>query len=165
MSKKWCMAASMLAVVALTGCANNAYLQAKQRTAPGGELDQQAAAAQRGLEVEKRKQAELQGRQKTVDTEISQNAKRISALQGDLIKQDTQLAAALKKRKITKAQHDQLKRQVEALRGDTQRVELENQGAALSKNAAGDAEKQAQLGKLEERKRALEKSLSAMTAR
>lgn len=149
-----------------TGCANNPYLEAKQRTAAGGELDQQQAAAQRDLDAEKRRQADMQARRQGIDAEIARNSQRISALQGDLKKQDAQLAAALSSRKITKAQHDQLKRQVEGLRADTNSAELENQRAAMSKSPGGnDTAKQAELAKLEERKKALEKTLSAMTAR
>lgn len=155
----------LVGVVLLTGCANNAYLQAKQRTAAGGELDQQEAAAQRTLQDEQRRQADLQARQRSVDAEVARNAQRISQLQGDLRKQDAQLAAALKGRKITRAQHDQVKGQLEGLRADTQRAELENQGSALSRTSGNDAAKQAELAKLEERKRALEKTLSAIAAR
>lgn len=156
--------AALLGVALVTGCANNPYFDARQRTAAGGELDQKEAAAQRDLEAERRRQAGMQVQRQGIDTEIARNSQRISALQGDLKKQDAQLAAALSARKITKAQHDQIKRQVDGLRADANSAELENQRAAVSKAPGNDAAKQAELAKLEERKRALEKTLSAMTA-
>ncbi len=156
----------LLGLALLAGCANNAYFEAKQRTAAGGELDRQEAAAQQALQSERARQADLQTRQRAIDTEIARNAQRITALQGDLKRQEAQLAAALNGRKITKSQHDQVKRQLDALQADTQRADMENQGAALSKQAQGvDAAKRAELARLEERKRALEQTLSAMTAR
>jgi chromosome segregation ATPase len=155
----------VLGIAVLSGCANNAYLQAKERTAAGGELDRQEAAARKALGDEKRRQAELQGRQQGIDAEIARNSQRISALQGDLSRQKAQLATALNGRKITKRQHDQMKRELDGILADTQRADLENQGAAMSKTQGNDAAKQAELAKLEERKRALEKTLSVMTAR
>lgn len=156
---------ALLGAVLLTGCANNPYLEARQRTTAGGELDQREAAAQRDLDAERRRQSDMHIRRQGIDAEIARNSHRISALQGDLKKQDAQLAAALSARKITKAQHDQIKRQVDGLRADTNSAELENQRAAGSKTPSNDAAKQAELAKLEERKKALETTLSAMTAR
>lgn len=156
---------ALLGVVVLSGCANNAYLLAKQRTAAGGELETQQAAADRALQDELRRQAELKRQQERTDSEIALNSQRIAALQGDLRKQEAQLKAALNGRKITKAQHDQLKRQLDGLRTDAQRADMENQGSASSKTPAGDPARQAELAKLEERKKALEKALATMTAR
>lgn len=150
----------------LAGCANNPYLDAKRRTAAGGELDQQEAAARRDLDAEQRRRAAITTQKADVDAQIQRNSQRIASLEKDLRAQDRQLADALKSRKIDKTRHDDLKRQLEDLRADTQRADLDNQRDGMSKTpTSGDAAKQAQLAELEKRKKALEDALGALTKR
>ena len=157
--------AALLGAALLAGCAGNPYIDAKRRTAAGGELDQQQAAADARLADEQRRNVALQGQKTSVDTEVARNAQRIGALQNDLKRQDAQLAAALKARQVDKTRYDQLKRQLNDLQADTQRADMDNRGAALSKSPGADAAKQAELADLEKRKKALEDALAALTKR
>ncbi|MFC3337608.1 hypothetical protein [Paracandidimonas soli] len=75
--------------------------------------------------------------------------------------QEAQLAAALRARKVSKSQHDQLKRELDSLKAGTQQADLDNQGSAFSKKGV-DPQKEAQLKALERRKKELEDTLAKL---
>jgi len=149
----------------LTGCAGNTYLDAKRNTAAGGQLERDTAAAQSDLDAARARNAQLQTDQARVAGQIEQDRRRISALEGDLGRQQAALDAARKSGKLSQARHAQLKRELDALRADTQAAELANRSRAVAKapDPQADAAKQAQLRELERRKKALETALAAMS--
>lgn len=149
----------------LAGCAGNAYLDAKRNTAAGGQLERDTAAAQRDLDGARARNVQLQTDRERMAGQIEQDRQRIASLEGDLRRQETALAAALKAGKVSQARHAQLKRELDTLRADTQAAELANRSRAMAKtsDAQADAAKQAQLRELERRKKALEDALAAMT--
>ena len=148
----------------LSGCAGNAYLDAKQNTAAGGRQERDIANANADLERARAQNASLQNASARRQAEIDRDKRRVATLESDLRKQDATLAAALKSGKVTKARHAQLKRDLDALRGDTQSAELENQRLALARtpDAKADAAKETQLRELEQRKKTLEDALAQM---
>ena len=147
-------------VVALSGCAN-AYLDAKQNTAPGGAQEQQLIAANQRLAVAQSKNQSLQDQKLQREREIDRNSRRISALEASVKKQESQLAAALRARKVSQGQHDQLKRELDSLKAGAQQADLDNQGSAFSKKGV-DPQKEAQLKALEKRKKELDATLAKL---
>lgn len=152
--------ASISLVLLLAGCAN-AYLDAKRNTAPGGAQEQQLIAANQRLAVAQDRNQSLQDQKMQRDREIERNSRRISALESSLKTQEAQLAAALRARKVSKGQHDQLKRELDSLKAGTQQADLDNQGSAFSKKGV-DPQKEAQLKALERRKKELEDTLAKL---
>ncbi|KQP11866.1 hypothetical protein [Pseudorhodoferax sp. Leaf267] len=150
--------------VLLSGCAGNAYLDAKRNTAAGGKMDQDIAASQADLDRARAQNASLQSATANRQAEIDRDKRRVASLESDLRKQDATLAAALKSGKVTKARHAELKKQLDQLKGDTQSAELDAQRLAMAKtpDAQATAAKEKQLQDLEKRKKGLEDALAAM---
>lgn len=152
----------LLGAAAVTGGCANAYLDAKRRTAPGGEIDVQTQAAQSDLDRQRAHQTALQKESRTVDAQIRSNDQRIQSLQTTLRQQQQTLAKALKDRKISQARHDDLKRQLDAAQADTSAVQLQNQGKPLTRSIdpQASAAQEQQLKDLEKRKQDLEAVLA-----
>jgi predicted nuclease with TOPRIM domain len=158
------LATAALVGFMLGGCA---YFDAKKRTQEGGELDQQKAAAQSDLDAHRRSNTELTSAKAARQAEIEQNRKRIASLERDLKTQDRLLAQARKDQKVDQARYAELKGQLDRLQADTEAAQKAQQQAAASANpdAASDAAKARQLAELEQRKKALEEALGALTKR
>ena len=157
---RWtCVALAVL----LTGCAGNAYLDAKRNTAAGGQLERDTNAAQRDLDNARARNEQIKRDQVRVDQQIEQDRRRIAAVDSDLRKQDAALAAALKAGKVSQFRHASLKKELDALRTETQSADMANRAQAMAKgDAKADAAKEQQLRNLESRKQALEQALAAM---
>jgi septal ring factor EnvC (AmiA/AmiB activator) len=161
-----CGAAAIAALLACGGCADNPYLDAKRNTAAGGQQERDLNAANAQLAGAQWQNASLQTARAGREQEIERNDQRIKSLQADLRRQDAALAQALKSKRITQARHDQLRRDLEALRGDSRNADLQNQAGRMAKSPdpGGDAAKEARLRELEKRKRDLELALSGASA-
>lgn len=159
--------ALLSALVLLAGCAGIPYLDAKKRTESGGELDQQKAAAQTDLDQQRGRNTDLSQARAAREAELARDARRIAALDRDLKAKDRQLAAALKAQRVDQARYNELKRQVDGLQAETDAVQKAQQQAAgaATPDAAADAAKTKQLAELEQRKKALEDALGALTKR
>lgn len=149
-------------VLLVSGCAT--YLDAKNNTAVGGQQDRDKAAARADLAAAQSQNASLQVQKQQRDAEIERNNQRIRALQADLKKQDTALANALKAKQVSQARYNELKKEMDSVKAETQSVELQNNGDALAKpDAKADAAKEARLKDLERRKKELEAALAGLT--
>ena len=148
------------------GCADNPYLDAKRNTAPGGRQERDINAANAQLAGAQAQNASLQSATARREQEIDRNDRRIRTLQADLRRQDAALTQALRSKRLTQARHDQLRRDLDGLRNDSQTAELQNQGSRMAKSsdAAADAAKEARLRDLEKRRHDLEQALAAVGA-
>lgn len=154
------------AAALLAGCANNAYLDAKRNTAAGGAQSQQIQAAKTDLQTAQTQNMRLASDKARREDELARNNQRIRALETDLRKQDATLASALKSKQVTQARYNELKREMDAVRTETQSVDLQNRGDAMSTgDAKADAAKEARLKDLERRKQDLEKALAGLAQR
>lgn len=144
----------------LGGCAT--YLDAKSNVAPGGKQERDIAAAKADLSAAKADNVRLGDEKLQRERELKRNDERIRAVQADLRKQEEALAAARKSKQVSDARYAELKRQMDALRAETQQVELQNNADALSKtpDRKADDAKAAKLADLEKRKKALETELA-----
>lgn len=148
----------------VTSCATNPYTDAKRRTAAGGENSVRLTEAQVRTDKANIDKTLLEDKVLQSDRDIERNARRIASAEADLINNDKQLASALQSRKISQARHDQLKREVDGLRAEVQRADLDNQARGMSRNPnpAADAAKEARLKDLEKRKKELEDTLAKL---
>jgi hypothetical protein len=155
---------ALLIAASLAGCT---YIEAKQNTMAGGKLETDTADARRNLANARQENVQLQETKLQRERELERNEQRISALETDLRKQDTLLASALKSQNLTKARHDQLKRDLEAIRKETAALGQQNDADRLSgtANAKSDAAKEARLRDLERRKKDLETALATLVKR
>lgn len=150
------------ALLLLAGCGT--YLEAKRNTAVGGQNERDIAAANATLSSEQARNASLAVQKQQREREIEANNQRIRALQADLKRQDTALANALKSRQLTQARYNELKKEMDSVKADTQSVELQNKGDAFAQpDAKADAAKEAKLKDLERRKKELEAALAGLT--
>ena len=149
----------------VSGCGT--YLEAKQNVAPGGKLDQEKAEARRTLADVKRENVQLQEARLQRERELERNERRIQAIEADLRQQDAALASALQARKLTKARHDQLRKDMEAIRKETVALGQQNDSdrLAAASDPRADAAKEARLRDLERRKKELEAALAALVKR
>ena len=148
----------------LAGCAGHAYMDAKRNTAVGGQIDQDTSRAQAELDAARARNVQLQQDKGRMASQIEQDRRRIATVEGDLRRQDAALATALKAGKVSQGRHAALKKELDALRADTQSADMANRSQALAKGSdpKADAEKEQQLRSLERRKQALEAALAAM---
>lgn len=149
------------------GCAAGVYLDARRNVAPGGQQERDIAAANTQLTAAQAQNAQLQQARTQRERDLDDNDRRIRALEADLHRQDATLAAALKARQVTQGRHDQIRRDLDALRADMQAVQMQNRGDRLAKTSepGADAAKEARLRDLEKRKKELEGALSALARR
>jgi hypothetical protein len=150
---------------ALSGC--ETYIDAKKNVAPGGQLERDNAEARRTLAEVKRENVQLQQTKAQRERELAENERRIQALEADLRQQDVVLAKALQARQVSKTRHDQLKRDMDAIRKETVAIAQQNDSDRLSgaSDTKSDAAKQARLRELERRKNELEAALAALVKR
>ena len=156
----------LLAALALllSGCAANTYLDAKRNTAAGGQQERDIATAKADLASAQAQNTSLQDQKLQREREIERNNRRIRALEADLKKQDAALASALKSRKVSQARYNELKKEMDAVKAETQSVDLQNKGDAFAApDAKADAAKEARLKELERRKKELEAALAGLT--
>jgi hypothetical protein len=147
------------------GCGT--YIEAKQNVAPGGKLERDTTEARRTLAEVKRENVQLQDAKLQRERELARNQQRIQALEADLRQQDAQLASALQARKVSRTRHDQLKRDMDAIRKETIALGQQNDSDSLagSSDPKADAAKEARLRDLEKRKKDLEAALAALVKR
>ena len=149
----------------VAGCASNPYLESKRYTAAGGGMEREQNAANAQHAAAQATNAQLTASVASNQAQIDANSKRIAELEGDLRKQSTQLDQALRAKRVSQAKHSQLKRELEAIRVETQSVQLENDGARMSKpDPKADNDKRERLQKLEVRKRQLQQQLDVLRA-
>ncbi|MCW5666704.1 MAG: hypothetical protein KIT35_22965 [Piscinibacter sp.] len=156
----------LLAALALllSGCAANTYLDAKRNTAAGGQQERDIAAAKTDLATAQAQNTSLQDQKLQREREIERNNRRIRALEADLKKQDAALASALKAKQVSQARYNELKKEMDAVKAETQSVDLQNKGDAFAApDAKADAAKEARLKELERRKKELEAALAGLT--
>lgn len=160
------LAALLGATLLAAGCANNAYLESKRYIAAGGQMERDTSNANAQLASAQVANAQLQTSAARQDAEIAENSRRIKALNSELQTQDARLAAALKAKRLTQARYDQLKRELDGIRADSQGVELDNERARMAKTAdpKADEAKRQRLKDLETRKKQLEAQLGALRA-
>ncbi|WP_127998884.1 hypothetical protein [Piscinibacter defluvii] len=152
------------AALLLSGCAANTYLDAKRNTAAGGQQERDIAAAKTDLATAQAQNTSLQDQKLQREREIERNNKRIRALESDLKKQDAALASALKAKQVSQARYNELKKEMDAVKAETQSVDLQNKGDAFAApDAKADAAKEARLKELERRKKELEAALAGLT--
>jgi hypothetical protein len=155
------LAAMVSGLAVLQGCAT--YQEARSNVAPGGALDQQKAAARQDLSNAQFENARLGNEKARREAELKRNDERLRQVERDLRRQDQALAAALKARQVDQKRHAELKRQMDALRGEAQSVDLQNKGDAFKPaDASADAAKEQRLRELERRKQELETALAAL---
>jgi hypothetical protein len=156
---------SIVLGVTLSGC--ETYLDAKKNVAPGGQLERDTADARRELDQAKRENVRLQQAKVDRERELERNERRIQAIEADLRQQDSALASALQAKKLTKTRHDQIKRDMEAIRKETAALGRQNDSDRLSgaSDSKADAAKEARLRDLERRKKELEAALAALVKR
>ena len=149
-------------VLLLPGCGT--YLEAKRNTAVGGQNERDIATANSQLSSAQAQNASLAVQKQQRERDIEANNKRIRALEADLKKQDAALASALKARQLTQARYNELKKEMDAVKAETQSVDLQNKGDALAApDTKADAAKEAKLKDLERRRKDLESALAALT--
>jgi hypothetical protein len=154
----------LLISASIAGCT---YIDAKQNIARGGKLETETADARRTLASAKQENVQLQQTKAQRERELERNQQRIQTLETDLRQQDAALASALKSQSLTKARHDQLKRDLDAIRKETAAIGQQNDSDRLSgaADAKADAAKEARLRDLERRKKELETALAALVKR
>ena len=154
----------MLISASLAGCT---YIDAKQNTARGGKLETETTEARRTLADAKRENVQLQNTKAQRERELERNEQRIQAIEADLRQQDAALASALKSQSVTKARHDQLRRDLDAIRKEAAAIGQQNDADRLSgaSDAKADAAKEARLRDLERRKKDLEAALATLVKR
>lgn len=152
------------AVLLLSGCAASTYLDAKRNTAAGGQQERDIATAKSDLASAQAQNTSLQDQKLQREREIERNNRRIRALESDLRKQDAALASALKSKQVSQARYNELKKEMDAVKAETQSVDLQNKGDAFAApDARADAAKEARLKDLERRKKELEAALAGLT--
>jgi hypothetical protein len=154
----------LLVAASLAGCT---YIEAKQNIAAGGKLETETADAKRTLASVKQENVQLQQTKQQRERELERNEQRIQTLEKDLRQQDAVLAAALKSQSVSKTRHDQLKRDLDAIRKEAAAIGQQNDSDRLSgtADAKSDAAKEARLRDLERRKKELETALTALVKR
>lgn len=155
--------AALAAALLLAGCANT-YLDAKRNTAAGGQQERDIAAAKTDLASAQAQNASLSVQKQQRERDIEANNRRIRTLEADLKKQDAALASALKSKQLSQTRYNELKKEMDAVKAETQSVDLQNKGDAFAApDAKADAAKEARLKDLERRKKDLESALAALT--
>lgn len=155
--------ATLVLATTLAGC-GSAYLESKRYTATGGQMERDQQAANADLSAAQRDNARLQQTTADRDQEIAQDSRRIRSLEVDLGQQNARLKAAFKDKRISQSRHAKFKRELDAIRAETQNVAHENQSATLVKtsNSKADPAKAERLRKLEQRKTQLDAELKAL---
>jgi hypothetical protein len=152
-----------LLLALMAGCT---YMETKRDNAPGGRMDQEKAAARQDLESARAQNTELSSASQKRRADIAAMNERIARVDADLRRQDQSLNEALKARRISQERYNQLKKQLDGMRSETQEIDLQNKGSAMAApDAKADAAKQARMAELEKRKRDLEAALAQMSGK
>jgi len=155
---------SPLAAALLAGCASmDSFKQADADSRKGGAIDQAKAAEVRKQEGLKQAKVEKEDQLMQSTREKERMDRRLAAAQADLQQQDAALADALDKKRITQQQYADLKKQQDALKGDMASLQIKdrNDQKAKAPDPKVEAEKEAKLKALQQRKQDLEKALAA----
>lgn len=151
-------AATAALALSLTGCAT--YMDARANVALGGKLDQQKSVAARDLNAAQTEHARLQALRAQQDIQLGKLDEQVLALQRDQKVQEARLAEALRMRKITKAKHDQLSKEIQSVKADAASVQVKVNMARLQAAGDGVFESDAEFKKLRARHEELSKLLS-----
>ena len=155
----------MSIAIAASGCT---YLEVRENVGPNGALAREQAAANAQLQRAKSEQEKLSDLKLQRERELDRMDRRIKAAQEELAIQDTELTSALTSKKLSKASYDDMKRQLDAIRGEMANLDLQNKSEQYSNqkpNPQSEALKQEKLKALEERKQKLEATLMAALKR
>lgn len=154
----------LVAVTVIGGCAAmDSYNQAGRYTAPGGGGDQQKAAAQAELQNARQQSAGLQADVALRQREIQQINERLRASEFDLAAQSRALDEAIRARRVSQAQADPLRKEIENIRIEMQKIDALNKATAAAKpDPAADEAKRKRLADLDGRRKALEATLAQM---
>jgi PBP1b-binding outer membrane lipoprotein LpoB len=151
------------AALLLTGCAT--YMEARENIKPGGKIDQEKAAARTDLQSAKTEQTRLTDEKSQREAELKRNDERIRAVQADLQKHEQALQSALAAKKVSQSRYDELKRELDKVKAESQSVDLQLKSVAFKPaDAKADAAKEQRLRDLERRKAELEKQLAQVTS-
>jgi hypothetical protein len=156
---------AVLATVAvLGGCAAmDSYNQAGRYVAPGGVGDQQKVAAQTGLQAAHKENTDLQVDVAQREREIQQVNERLRTAETDLAAQTRALDAAVKARRVSLARAEPIRKEMEAIRGEMQRIDALNKAAVAARpDPVVDEQKRKHLADLDARRKALEATLAQM---
>lgn len=153
------------AAALLSGCAST-YMETRRENAPGGVLDQRKAAAQQDLSTARQQQVDLTDATVQRKREMERMDARLKAVNNDLRQSDVDLNEALRAKRVSQERFDQLKRQLDAVKRETQSLELDNKAALVGKpDPAAEAAKRARLAELEKKKADLENAFKQMNVK
>jgi hypothetical protein len=139
------------------------YKQAGRYTAPGGEGDQQKAMAQAELQRARQQSAGLQADVQQRQREIQQVNERLRAGEADLVAQSGALDSAVRARRVSQAQADQIRKEIEDIRIEMQKIDALNKAAVAARpDPTVDETKRKRLADLDRRRKALEDTLGKM---
>jgi predicted nuclease with TOPRIM domain len=151
------------AALLLAGCGT--FLEARENIKPGGKIDQDKATARRDLQTAKIEQTRLTDEKAQREAELKRNDERIRAVQADLQQHEQALQRALAAKKVSQSRYDELKRELDAVKAESQSVDLQLKSVAFRPaDAKADAAKEQRLRDLERRKAELEKQLAQVTS-
>lgn len=136
-ARRLALLSTLLASLALGGCAT--YMEARDNVAPGGKIDQQKAAAARELQSAQAQRAAMQQRRAEQDAQLARIDDQLRRLQAEQKTQQAQLAQALQARRITKARHDQLTKELQAVRSQADALKMKVDNARLQPGGAFDS--------------------------
>ena len=156
---------SISIAVTISGCT---YMEVKSNVAPGGALDREMATANAQLRETRREQDRLSDVKLQRERELDRTERRIKAAQDDLAKQDALLTNALSAKKLSKVAYDDMRRQLDAIRGEMANLDLQNKSDQYSNqklDPQNEVAKEAKLQALEQRKQQLENALVAVFKR
>jgi biopolymer transport protein ExbB/TolQ len=148
----------LMLMLLLAGC--TAYTKAGERTRA---TERQTVEEKRTLEADKAKNVRLQDQSTQLERENERVAKRISATQDELRRQDVALKSALSAKKVTQSRYNELKTELDSIQAEAQRLDLQHKGDSIGKpDAAAQGAKEKRLQQLEDRKRNLETTLQQL---
>lgn len=156
----------VLVVCALmSGCAST-YMETRRENAPGGVLDQKKAAAQQDLTTARQQNVDLTDATVQRRREMERMDARLKAVNNDLRQSDVDLNEALRAKRVSQERYNQLKRQLDAVKNESQSLELDNKAALVGKpDPAAEAAKRARLAELEKKKADLENAFKQMNVK
>ena len=154
-----------IALAGLCGCASvDTFREADAASRPGGSLDRQKAAERDAQAAERARQRQLQAAQTEAAVEVQRMDTRIAAAQEQNRQQDAALADALRLRRISREQHDALKREHDAVRSELAELDLQHKNDQFKRrdDAQAQQRKEAKLKALQQRERDLKDRLAAV---
>lgn len=113
---------ALLASSMLGGCAT--YIEARDNVAPGGKLDQQRAAAARDLDAAQAQRAAMQQQRAQREAQLARMDDQLRRLQAEQKAHQQQLAQALRARRMTSAQHEQLSKELQSVKAQAEALQM-----------------------------------------